>query len=111
MTAVEEDVPREDDACIGQMDDGVAGRMGRAHLEQRDRAAADLQVESVLERAGGHGERDVLEGERGEDPLHELAGRPERVGRAQHGCHGGRRQVQHLLGTACRGDDLCVTQE
>ena len=105
---MEEDVPGEDDALVGQVDDGVAGRVGRAHLEQRDGAAADLQVELALERPGGHGERDVLEGERGEDPLHELAGGAERVRRTQHGRHGGRRQLQHLLGAAGGGDDLRV---
>ena len=91
---------------VGQMDHGVAGRVGRPHLEQRDRAAADLQVELVLEGPGGHHERDVLEGERGEDPLDELAGGAQRVRRTHHGGHGGRRQLQHLLGAAGRCDDL-----
>ena len=108
VAAVEEDVPGEDDALVGQVDDGVARRVGRADLEQRT-GAADVQVELVLEGPGGQGRAGCPRRRTGEDPLHELAGGAERSAERSMAAIVGGWELQHLLGAAGRRDDLRVT--
>ena len=78
VAAVEEDVAREDDPVVGEVDHDVAGRVGRSDLQQGHRTVSDRQVEPALERRGRQRRLDVVEGERCEDAGQELSGRTER---------------------------------
>ena len=87
VAAVEEDVAREDDALLGQMDDHIPGGVRRTDFDQGHRAVADPEVEPALECPGGQGQRHVIEGERCEDTRQEVPGRTECGCGVQHGSH------------------------
>ena len=81
----------------------VAGGVRRTDLDQLDLAAADVDVEPAVERAGRQLELDAVEVELAEEAAEQLADFARRlVQRRQHR----RWDIGHLVGRRRRGDDL-----
>ncbi len=101
--ADEQDVTGVDRGAVGNVDDRVAGGVGRADLDQLDAAAAHVEIETALEHSRRWHEFDALEAELAEErpeQVADLAGRL--IQRSQHR----RGNVGHLLGRRDGGDDL-----
>jgi hypothetical protein len=73
VPAVKEDVAREDDPVVGEVDHDVACGVRRAHFQQGHRTLGDRHVEPALERLCRQRSLDAVEGERCENAGQELS--------------------------------------
>src|SRR2546421_8554147 len=111
MGARKEDVAGEQNARVGCMHERVAARVRGANLDQRETRIADAELELAAERVAGELGLDAVEVERAEAAQEELSELAHLRSLLDERGHRRGRQLGHLRGGLCGGDDARSVQQ